>query len=360
MAYAPISKPSLHFNTKLYTGNGANNHAITGVGFAPDWVWQKRRDNSNGHVLFDKVRGATKILQSESASGEITSASGQDTVSLDSDGFTVAVPAQTGGINPNGASCVAWNWKAAGTSGSTNNDGNVATTVAVNTTAGFSIVTYTGTGNAGATIGHGLGAVPNWIVIKKRAGGSSRDWAVYHSANTSAPETEILYLNNTDATADSAAYWNDTAPTSSIITLGAGNEVNESNTHTYVAYCFAEKKGYSKFGKYTGNGNADGAFVYTGFKPAFVIAKQTDSSDNWALWDNKREPFNVNDNILRTDTSAAETSNAAYKIDFLSNGFKLRGTDTKINGNGNSYVYMSFAEEPLVANVGASIPATAR
>ena len=354
MAYSTITKPSLHFNTKLYTGSSSA-QSITGVGFQPDWTWIKNRSTANWHNAFDAVRGAGKVLYPNANTMEGTDNSLLS--AFDSDGFSVGTNTD---VNNNGVGAVSWNWKANG-AGSSNSDGSIATTVSANTTTGFSIVTYTGTGNAGATIGHGLGAVPKWILIKKRAGGSARDWAVYHGANTSAPETEILYLNNTDATADSIGYWNDTAPTSSVITLGAANEVNEYNTHTYVAYCFAEKKGYSKFGKYIGNGNSNGTFVYTGFKPALIIIKRTDTTSNWTMFDNKRDGFNCDQAQLKPNLSDAEDAGSASTfLDILSNGFRCRNNASDKNGNGGTYIYMAFAEEPLVANVGSGIPATAR
>jgi hypothetical protein len=350
MAYTTINKSTDYFNTKLYTGNSST-QALTGVGFQPDWVWLKDRSATSSHRLYDALRGVTKRIQSNTTAAEATEADGL--TAFGTDGFTLGSNAAT---NNNGTTYVSWNWKANG-AGSANNDGSIATTVSANTTAGFSIVTYTGTGNAGATIGHGLGAVPKWIVIKKRAGGSNRSWAVYHSANTTAPETEILYLNNTDATADSSAYWNDTAPTSSIITLGAGNEVNEYNTHTYVAYCFAEKKGYSKFGSYTGNGNADGTFVYTGFKPAFVMCKRTDGgTQNWCIMDNKRG-YNPDVQQLHPNNSNVESLGSGDTLDLLSNGFKMRVNDGDKNGSGETFIYMAFGQSLVGSN---NIPCTAR
>ena len=352
MAYTTIDKPTDYFNTVLYTGNNSSSHSITGLDFQPDWVWIKPRNGTDGHVLTDSVRGALKRLRSEGTNAEDTLSGSLS--SFDSDGFTVG---NAGEVNSSSYNFVAWNWLAGG-SASSNTDGSITSSVSANTTAGFSIVSYTATGST-ATIGHGLGAVPNWILVKKRAGGTARDWAVYHSANTSAPETEILYLNNTDATADSSVYWNDTAPTSSVFTVGTGNEVNESSGNTYIAYCFAEKKGYSKFGSYTGNGNADGTFVYTGFKPAFVMTKRSSNTENWYIIDNKRSPFNPPLNALSPNLSHAEDTNATGRIqDFLSNGFKLRTSDTAVNGSGDSYIYMAFAENPFVTSTG--IPTTAR
>ena len=352
MAYTTIDKPTDYFNTVLYTGNNSSSHSITGLDFQPDWVWIKPRNGTDGHVLTDSVRGALKRLRSEGTNAEDTLSGSLS--SFDSDGFTVG---NAGEVNSSSYNFVAWNWLASNTTAS-NTDGSITSSVSANTTSGFSIVSYTATGST-ATIGHGLGAVPNWILVKKRAGGTARDWAVYHSANTSAPETEILYLNNTDATADSSVYWNDTAPTSSVFTVGTGNEVNESSGNTYIAYCFAEKKGYSKFGSYTGNGNADGTFVYTGFKPAFVMTKRSSNTENWYIIDNKRSPFNPPLNALSPNLSHAEDTNATGRIqDFLSNGFKLRTSDTAVNGSGDSYIYMAFSESPFVTSLG--IPTTAR
>ena len=351
MAYSTISKPSLYFNTLLYTGNGNANNAITGVGFTPDFVWQKRRDGGNDHVLFDKVRGATKVIQTGSTGVEQTSSSNQDTQSLDSDGFTVGTPSKFGGINANGGTSVAWNWKANG-AGSSNSDGSITSTVSANTTSGFSIVTYTGNGVSGATVGHGLSTTaPKVVLIKKTSGADS--WSML---NTNIDLNKYLKLEGTDAQVSDPLF-NNTAPTTSVFTVDSDGQVN-GNTNTFVAYCFSEVKGYSKIGSYTGNGNADGPFIYTGFKPAFVFQKRTDSTSNWHIFDNKREPENVMDKYLAPNDSGAEGT--ATGFDFLSNGFKSRTSSNWNNQSGGTYIYMAFAEEPLVANVGQSIPATAR
>ena len=353
MAYSTISKPSLHFTTKLYTGNGSTN-AVTGVGFAPDWVWQKRRDGNNGHVLFDKVRGATKILQSNNGAAQLTSNSGYDTVSLDSDGFTLAAPSQVGGINANGSSCVAWNWKAGG-AGSANTDGTINTTkTSANTTSGFSIIQYAGTGSSG-TIGHGLSATPRLCIFKEIDGGES--WRVWHRA---APNysTKALSLNGTEVEF-SQTNWIGTVD-NSIITIGSDSSIN-TNGNNYICYAFAEKAGFSKFGSYVGNGNAEGPFIYTGFKPAFVIFKKASGSANdWYVVDSERSPNNVSIKYINANLSNAEVTSSAQERDLLSNGFKIRNSNNGLNTNGETYVYIAFAEEPLVANVGASIPATAK
>jgi hypothetical protein len=350
MAYSTISKPSLYFNTKLYTGTGSE-LAITGVGFQPDFVWTKSRSNTLNHNLYDAVRGVTKGLKSNTSDAEFTEA--QSLKSFDSGGFTIGTDSH---INTSSATFASWNWKAGG-SASSNSNGSITSSVSASTDAGFSIVAFTGNGTSGATVGHGLGVAPKVIMVKSRS--LSVAWLNYHS---SLGATDFIQLNNTDATTNSSGNaWNDTQPTSSVFSIGSYNNVNTSGA-TYIAYCFAEKKGYSKFGSYTGNGNADGTFIYTGFKPAFILSKKTNASGTqWTIWDNKRSSSgggNAIDKILHPNV--ANAVNTADDTDFLSNGFKLRATASGMNNNGDSYIYMAFAEEPLVANVGASIPATAR
>ena len=345
MAYTTIDKPTDYFNTKLYTGNGST-QSITGVGFQPDWVWYKNRSATANHGLFDAVRGATKLIQSNATGAEQT-VSG--VTSFDSDGFGIGSDSDGNG---NGNNIVAWNWKAGG-SGSSNTQGDITSTVSANTTSGFSIVSYTGTGST-ATVGHGLGATPSMIIIKERNNATS--WIVYHHKNTSAPATDYLLLNSTQATDDYADYFNDTSPTSSVFTIDTAGDINGSSD-TYIAYCFAEKKGFSKFGSYTGNGNADGTFVYTGFKPAFFMLKRTNGTEDWVIYDNKRDPINKAERILRPNATNAEST--SFFADILSNGFKLRmASEAKVNGSGDTYIYMAFAENPFVTSTG--IPTTAR
>jgi hypothetical protein len=344
MAYTTIDNPGLFFNTVLYTGNGTTDHAITGVGFQPDWTWLKKRNNADDNILSDVVRGATKYLISNSSTAEATYAEGFK--SFDSDGFTLGNANNT---NQNTHTFAAWNWRAGNSSGSSNGDGNVATTVSANTTAGFSIVSYTGDGGATATFGHGLGAIPKMIFLKKRSG--STDWVVYHEAITYANR---LKLNTTDASA-SSPNWRAT-PTSSVFNSNSSDIINNSGD-TYIAYCFAEKKGYSKFGSYIGNGNADGPFVYTGFRPAWIMTKNASSSaTSWIISDNKRNTSNVMNTILRPDNSGAEQT--FDYIDHLSNGFKLRYSSDS-NTNGNTIIYMAFAEHPFVTE-GTKAAGTAR
>ena len=348
MAYTTINKHTAYFNTKLYTGNGST-QSITGVGFQPDWCWLKNRSATQHHQVFDAVRTATKRIYPSSNAAEDTAA---DTLTaFDSDGFSLGA---NGGINGNGNDIVAWNWKANG-AGSSNSNGSITSTVSVNTTAGFSIVKWVGNGSAGATIGHGLGATP--AVIIEKITSSTGDWLVYHHKNTSAPETEFLRLSTDAATQDELTIWNDQAPTNQVFYVGTESTVN-GNGNSCIAYCFAEKKGYSKFGSYTGNGNADGPFIYLGFKPAVVIIKQTNTSNHWYMWDNKRDVDNPTAVYTRPDTAGAE-GNYDW-LDFVSNGIKIRNTSSGASTNGGTYIYMAWAEEPLVANVGSSIPATAR
>jgi len=350
MAYATINKPSDYFNTVLYTGNGTT-QSITGVGFQPDWTWIKERSSTSGHEVYDSTRGATKLLSPNATDAEGTNASAL--TSFDNDGFSVG---SGGAVNENTQTYVAWNWLANGGTTSSNTDGSITSTVQANTTAGFSIITYTGNGTSGATIGHGLGKVPKMIIQKSRVR-TDYNWQVYHAGVSSDPETDFLRLNTTAAVADDATVWNDTAPTSSVITLGnsiGGNANNED----IVVYAFAEIKGYSKFGSYKGNGSADGSLVYTGFKPAWLMIHRIDSAgENWQMFDNKRDGYNVNNDMLKANV--AETEDAAGNfLDLLSNGFKLRETAARHNASGGTYIYMAFAENPLVGTNG--IPATAR
>ena len=343
MAYISF-QPNDYFNTKLYTGNGSTN-AITGVGFQPDWVWVKNRtDASTNHLVTDAVRGATKCLFPNLTNAEVTEANALQ--SFNSDGFTLGSDSS---VNTNTKNWVSWNWRANG-SGSSNTDGSITSTVSANTTSGFSIVTYTGTG-ANATIGHGLGVAPKMIIFKNRS--SVKAWSVYHS---SIGATKFLFLNDTGAETTYTPMFNDTEPTSSVFSVGTDLATNVSSDN-YVAYCFAEKKGFSKFGSYTGNSSTDGTFVFCGFKPAFLIQKRSDTTSNWNLYDNKRSTAggsNVIDDLFYVDANNAEVSHTS--VDFLSNGFKFRSSDGAINTGAN--IFMAFSEESIVSSNG--IPAVAR
>ena len=347
MAYTTIDKSSLHFNTVQWTGNASTN-AITGVGFRPDWIWGKSHTSGYSHQLYDVVRGATYALKTNGANAQETLSTGL--TSFDSDGFTLG---SNTNINASGHTVTAWNWKAGNSQGSSNTDGSINTTyTSVNTTAGFSISQYTGTGS-NATIGHGLGAVPSVVIVKRYA--TQGDWIGYFKA---LGNTKNARFNTTDAADTNSTVWNSTTPTSSVFSVGTFGETNSSGG-TFVAYCFAEKKGFSKFGSYTGNGNTDGTFVYTGFKPAFVMLKYASPSGgvgNWGIHDSKRDVDNPVQKGLIANSTAIEDSHDF--MDILSNGFKLKSTSSNRNENGSTYIFMAFAEEPLVASNG--VPATAR
>ena len=342
---AIIDKPSDYFNTVIYTGNGGT-QGITGVGFKPDFNWIKDRDGTPSHVWHDIIRGVTKRLMSNNTNAEDT---GSQINSFDTDGFTVP----NNNNNTNGSDYVAWNWLGSNTTAS-NGNGSITSTVSVNTTSGFSVVKYPGNGTAGATIGHGLGTTPQIIFIKT-IDSASYPWYAYSEA---IGNTKHLRLNDTNAEDTALTIFNNTSPTSSVFSVGTNGGANGSGLNL-IAYCFAEKQGYSKFGSYTGNGNADGTFVYTGFKPAFVMIKRSDASDSWCVFDNKRLGYNVNNYTLFANQSAAENTEAS--IDFTAQGFKLRGTQTRLNTSGGTYIYMAFAENPFVTSTdNGSIPATAR
>jgi len=340
-----------HFNTVLYSGSDSG-QAITGVGFQPDWHWNKGRTvEGEDHYLFDSSRGAGKAVFTTSSGGESDYGTGTDSPnrSFDADGFTVGA---TGGTNINGRSYVAWNWKANGGTTTTNDAsatgvGTIDSVYQANTNAGFSIVTYTGTGSAG-TLAHGLGTVPKFIIIKNRS--STQNWVVYHASNTSAPATDNLYLNLDSATDDEVGMFNDTAPTSTVFSIGTNANVN-NNTESHVAYLFSEVEGYSKFGSYTGNNSTDGPFVFTGFRPAMIILKRSSSAAGWQILDNKRNPFNSVDRYLIPNLATYErdgsTLSPAINLDFLSNGFKVRTTEAVYNSSGGTFVYMAFAEQPF-------------
>ena len=343
-----LDKPSDYFNTKLYAGNNGT-QSITGIGFAPDWVWIKNRDTTDNNVLYDTVRGVQKRLISNNTDAEATKTNGL--TAFGSDGFSLGSAGESNDNN-----LVSWNWKA-GTSftndASGTGIGTIDSTGSVNTDAGFSIISYTGNGSAGATVAHGLGAVPKMIIFKRRGSGG---WNVYHAG---IGNTKSISLNTDQPTDTDIAYWNNTTPTSSVFSLGTSAAGN-GNGNSMISYCFAEKQGYSKFGSYTGNGSAtDGTFIYTGFKPAWLVAKRTNDTGAWYTVDNKRDTFNVTHKWLDLDSSDAEnTSSAALNVDFLSNGFKNRTSNNSRNGSGQSYIYMAFAENPFTTSTG--IPATAK
>jgi len=346
MAYTTINKSTDYFNTVLYTGNGSAGNSITGVGFQPDFVWIKNRGNTESHAVFDAVRGVTKRIATNSSGGEETNAN--TVTAFGTDGFTVGTNA---GVNGSGVSTVAWNWKMNG-AGSSNSDGSVTTTVSVDSTAKMSIVKWTGTGSA-ATIGHGLGVTPDYIIVKCLDSGEN--WVVWSNAMAA---NQFLRLSTSASVGTDSYVWNNTLPTSSVFSVSSDNTTNKSGSGM-VAYCFSNVKGFCKAGKYTGNGNADGTFVYTGFKPAFVLYKNsTDSATNWQIHDSARSPSNLSVNRLNPNDSSVEVTTTGDSFDLLSNGFKARGTASNSNTSAKNYIYMAFAEAPLVGS--NNIPATAR
>ena len=339
MAYTTINKSTDYFNTVLYTGNGST-QSITGVGFQPDWTWTKKRNGTTGHRWVDAVRGVTKAIFSNGSNAESTESNGL--TAFASDGYSLGTD---GNYNSNGDNYASWNWKANG-QGSSNTDGSINTTyTSANTTAGFSISKYTGTGS-NATVGHGLGVAPKMIMVKCTS--EVQDWFVYHTGIG----TNALRLNGNGAS--EGGVWNSTAPTNSVFSIGTAQAVNK-NYGTYVAYCFAEKLGYSKFGTYEGNGNADGTFVYTGFKPAFVLVKRYDGAGlSWRFFDSKRNS-NGDREFMYANLTDAESG--GDNMDFLSNGFKSRNTSGHQNGNSDDYIYMAFGQSLVGSN---NVPATAR
>ena len=352
MAYTSINDPSAHFQVKTYSGNGTDNTAITNDGnsnLQPDWWWVKRRTGgAASHGIFDSTRGVTKRLNTNLTNAE-------DTVtdrikSFDTNGFTLGTNEQS---NASGSTYVAWQWKANGGTTSSNTDGSITSTVQANTDAGFSIVTYSGNSTSGATIGHGLGVAPNWIIVKSYDLGGN--WMVGSTALDSTLANRCV-LNSSGAASSNSGDFN-AAPTSSVFQVGTSLDINGGKD--YIAYCFAEKQGYSKFGKYFGNGSSNGTFVYTGFKPRWIIQKNTSTAaTSWFIYDSKRDTGNPLSARLAANTSDAETSATYSPFDFYSNGFKLRdGTDIW-NESGSTHIYMAFAENPFVTSTG--IPTTAR
>ena len=361
MAYTEIDDPSAYFQTTLYTGNGtaigSGGNAITNSGnssLQPDMVWIKNRVDTDSHSITDSVRGVTKYVLPDSDSQGDTDANGLAV--FGSNGFTVG---SNNTFNGNTHAFVSWNWKA-GTSftndASSTSIGTIDSAGSFNNDAGFSICSFTGNGTSGASVKHGLSTKPAWMLIKNRD--ETDSWQVYHHKNTSAPATETLQLNENGATSDTSNRWNDTEPTTAILTLGNNTTVNKNGVK-YIGYIFSEKKGYSKFGSYVGNNNADGTFVYTGFKPALVIAKNSVASEGWSIFDNKRSTSGgnnvINDLLVPSSTEAEISQNVC---DFVSNGFKFRHVDGKYHNNGGTYIYMAFAETPMVTSTG--IPTTAR
>lgn len=336
--------PSDYFNTVLYSGNSST-QSITGVGFQPDFAWIKNRNFTYTHGLFDAVRGGDKVLQSSATSAESTNAN--YITSFDADGFSMGNNPVT---NESSRTYVAWNWLA-GNGTSSNTDGSITSTVSVNQKAGFSVVGYTGTGVTTETVGHGLGAVPAMVIVKNRDTSTNNGhWVTYHQSL--AANTQLALNLNIGAAASSAYFGGgvNTSPTSSVFSFanGSSNQGNVNETgDNYIAYCFAEVEGYSKFGSYIGNGSTDGPFVYCGFRPAWVTIKRTDASENWFTLDAKRDTDNGVFNYLRPNTSDADAPAGTPIFDFTANGFKLRNGAGPYNASGGTYIFMAFAEMPF-------------
>ena len=346
MAYITF-QPSDYFNTVTWTGTASSPVNVTGFGFQPDWVWNKYRAGAGDHQVYDAVRGATKMIIPNSTANESTNANG--VTAFITDGFTAGSD-----INVNGGNSVAWGWKAGTTSGIATNGTTTITPSAYsfNQTSGVSIVKYTGNGVNGAALAHGLGAEPE-IIIARSTNLNGEPWQVY---SKKLGNDKRLFLNLTNAET-SATEWYSTTPDSVNIRLGNGTHIN-SNTNTFIAYCFAGKKGFSKFGFYEGNGNNSGPFQYTGFKPAWILIKAKGQSESWYILDAKRPGRNNNNYYLTANNNSAEGTSTSLAMNILSNGFKINNTDTSMNSSGQGYIYMAFADVPLVASNGD--PATAR
>ena len=329
-----------YFETVVYSGNSPSSQTIT-VGFQPDFVWQKSRGQTYNHTLYDAVRGATKEFYSNNTDAETTDSNGL--TAFTSNGFTVG---SDGELNDPTANHVAWNWNAGGST-VTNTTGSISAQVRANPTSGFSIATFTGNGTGGATVGHGLGVAPSMIMFKGRNTGTSG--LVWHIGYGTNQGQQLIDSTAAIYNPGNGLYFNSTYPSSTVVTLGTSGATN-GNGQTYVLYSWAAIAGYSAFGKYTGNGSSDGTFVYTGFRPKFIIVKRTDSSDNWMLMDTSINPINVASTHIRPDSSSAELNpggSPAVSFDFLSNGFKNRESNNQVNNSGGTYIYMAFAESPF-------------
>ena len=326
MAYTTIDDPTIYFNTVLYTGN-TTQRSITGVGFQPDLVWFKNRSTTQPHCLVDAVKGVNNSLASNTTGAVDTDAN--DLQAFQSDGFQIGTNNR---VNGNGNSMVAWCWKES-------------------PTAGFDILTFTGNASGNQTISHNLSAVPKWWNIKRLDQASN--WCTYHVGLGGADHN--VFLNTTSSSQTDTTIWNNTLPTSSVFSVGNNIDAN-GNGASHIWYGWTDKQGFSKFGSYKGNGNADGTFVYTGFRPAWVMIKRTDGTNSWVIYDNKREGFNVDNDALQANGNNAEGT--SDDLDFLSNGFKMRTSGVGENGSGNSYIFIAFAESPFVNS--SKVPNNAR
>jgi hypothetical protein len=331
-----VTKPSDVMDVALYTGNGST-QTISGLGFSPDLVWIKNRAAADNHKLTDIVRGATEELESNTDDAEATNADGL--TQFNADGFDLGDDDE---YNTSSEAYVAWAWDA-GTSTVTNTDGSISSQVRANASAGFSVVTYTGNATAGATVGHGLGVAPSFVICKTRQTAAANEWTIYHQ---SLGNTKSLYFTTAAASGSDAGFWNNTSPTSTVVTLGNYDVVNASGI-SLIMYAWAPVAGYSSFGSYTGNGSADGPFVYTGFRPRWILFKESSASGNsWFIYDSVRGAYNVVTQRLVPDASLAELTNF-NTLDMLSNGWKVRDSNSAWNASGATYIYAAFAEHPF-------------
>ena len=334
-----------YFDATAYVGTGSTRSVTNSGGFSPDLVWVKARISAQNHQLSDSVRGTGKSLSSNTTGAEVTNEPFGYVSAFNSDGFSVTAGSSGSDyVNLNTWTYVGWQWRASDSAAVTNTAGSITSTVSANTSAGFSIVTYTGTG-ANATVGHGLGVAPRMIICKNRTtGGASGEWQVLHqAANGGSGHLGAIFLNLTQGWS-SGNYFQSTLPTSTVFSLDGSGYANASGNN-HIAYCFAEVAGYSKFGSYTGNGSTDGTFVYTGFRPKFILTKVSSTSQGWHICDTSRNPSNVADLVLQPHVSTAEVVNIDY--DILSNGFKIRTTDGALNSSGQTYIFAAFAESPF-------------
>ena len=346
MAFTTVDDPSKYFQVTTYTSNGSA-ASVTNAGnsdLQPDWIWATSTSHAVGYEVWDSTRGVNATIFSHASEAEDTSAN--RLVSFDSDGFSYGAS----GNAQQAGSFIAWQWKANGGSTSSNGDGSITSTVQANTTAGVSVVTWTGTGSA-ATIGHGLGKKPALIISKNRT--SSANWSVRH--HNTANNYDFLTLNTDDNATANDSVWTQTNPTASVFSIGTATQINQ-NTHNIVAYCLADIPGYQKIGKYTGNADVSGTFIYTGFKPNWVIIKRIGSADHWNSWDLARSPINPAQATMQLNRTTANNIDTAFKLDLLSNGFKIRTTFSGMN-SAETYIYYAVAKHPLVTSKKAACPA---
>ena len=342
MAYSTITKSKVHMNTVLYTGDGNSTKAISGIGFQPDWIWLKNRTDAHWHTLTDVVRGTAKTLGTNTNSAEVSNATSGYVSTFGTDGFTVTEGSSNKEeVNTSSDNYVAWNWKTSNSQGSSNTDGSINTTyTSVNSTSKFSISKYVGTGSA-ATVGHGLGVVPKMIIIKDLS--ANTDWTVYHAE---LGNTVREGLNRRRETEDDASFFNDTSPTSSVFSIGSSSAVNLSGRN-YIAYSFGDVVGYQKSGFYVGNNN--NSFIYTGFKPQFLIIKNSTEANGWLVLDSTRTKSNPMGAYIYANNANAEGT-VSY-VDFYSTGFGLRGTSSvAVNKSGNAFIYYAVGQTLVGSN----------